>query len=69
MIAAEWARLNSVRRPFEIDQRILMVDLTSLLAHLLFADSISVMIESSVASLFVRHLLPEIGLFNQFASG
>tara|TARA_Y100000766_G_scaffold54699_1_gene44341 strand:+ start:603 stop:743 length:141 start_codon:yes stop_codon:yes gene_type:complete len=46
-----------------------MVDLTSLLAHLLFADSISVMIESSVASLFVRHLLPEIGLFNQFASG
>ncbi len=69
MIAAERARLNSVRRPFEIDQRILMVDLTSLLAHLLFADSISVMIESSVASLFVRHLLPEIGLFNQFASG
>ena len=69
MIAAERARLNFFRRPFEIDQRILMVDLTSLLAHLLFADSISVMIESSVASLFVRHLLPEIGLFNQFASG
>ena len=69
MTAAERARLNCVRRPFEIDQRILMVDLTSLLAHLLFADSISVMIESSVASLFVRHLLPEIGLFNQFASG
>ena len=46
-----------------------MVDLTLLLAHLLFADSISVMIKSSVASLFVRYLLPEIGLFNQFASG
>ncbi|QNJ22567.1 hypothetical protein SynMITS9220_01267 [Synechococcus sp. MIT S9220] len=69
MIAAERARLNSVRRPFEIDQRILMVDLTSLLAHLLFSDSISVITESSVASLFVRHLLPEIGLFNQVASG
>ena len=69
MIAAERARLNSVRRPFEIDQRILMVDLTSLLAHLLFADLISVIIESSVASLFVRHLLLEIGLFNQVASG
>ena len=69
MIASERARLNSVRRPFEIDQRILMVDLTSLLAHLLFSDSISVITESSVASLFVRHLLPEIGLFNQVASG
>ena len=69
MIAAERARLNCVRRPFEIDQRIPMIDLTLLLAHLLFADSISVMIESSVASLFVRHLFPEIGLFNQFASG
>ena len=46
-----------------------MVDLTLLLAHLLFADSISVITESSVASLFVRHLLPEIGLFNQVASG
>ena len=46
-----------------------MVDLTFLLAHLLFADSISVMFESSVASLFVRHLLLEIGLFNQVASG
>ena len=69
MIAAERARLNSVRRPFEIDQRIPMVDLTLLLPHLFFADLISVMIESNVASLFVRHLLPEIGLFNQFASG
>ena len=46
-----------------------MVDLTLLSAHLFFADSISVMIESSVATLFVRHLLPEIGLFNQVASG
>ena len=69
MIAAERERLNYFRRPFEIDQRIPMVDLTLLLPHLFFADSISVMIESSVASLFVRHLLPEIGLFNQFASG
>ena len=46
-----------------------MLVLSLLLAYLLFTDSISVMIESSVASLFVRHLLPEIGLFNQFASG
>ena len=69
MIAAERARLNSVRRPFEIDQRIPVVDLTLLLPHLFFADSISVMIESSVATLFVRHLLPKIGLFNQVASG
>ena len=64
MIAAERARLNSVRRPFEIDQRIPMLVLSLLLAYLLFTDSISVMIESNVASLFVRHLLPEIGLFN-----
>ena len=69
MIAAERARLNTVRRLFEIGQRIPMVDLTSLLAHLFFADAISVMIEPSVASLFVRHLLPGIGLFNQVASG
>ena len=38
-----------------------MLDLTLLLPHLFFADSISVMIESSVATLFVRHLLPKIG--------
>ena len=45
-----------------------MLDLSLLLAYLLFTDSISVMIESNVASLFVRHLLPEIGLFNQLSS-
>jgi len=67
MIAAERERLNYFRRPFEIDQRIPVIDLILLLSCLFFDDSISVMIESSVASLFVRHLLPEIDLFNQFA--
>ena len=46
-----------------------MVDLTSLLAHLLFADSISVMIESNVASLFLQDLFTEISLFNQVSCG
>jgi len=66
MIADERAILDSVYRPFEIDQMILMVDLASLLAHIFFANSIIVTIESSVPSLLFLNPLPEIGLFNQF---
>lgn len=43
-----------------------MLDLSLLFAHLFLGDSISLMIESNVVSLFVWMLLSEIALFNQF---
>ena len=66
MTAAERARLNSVRRPFVLDQSIPMLDLSLLFAHLFVGDSIGLMIKSNVVSLFVWMLLSEIALFNQF---
>ena len=58
MIAAERARLNSVRRPFEIDQRIPMVDLSSLMAQLSFVLLVSALIGLKVVIIVVESCAP-----------
>ena len=54
MIAAERARLNSVRLPFENDQGIPIVDLSLLWAQLFMGLSVSALIELNLVSIFVE---------------